>query len=143
MVRGPGSRSRVTRIAGKEIAMSKCDSRHTSTTKIPLDKRERHPHQSGQEYEYGETPQTGLGGAGAGSDPDAQCARRGDAPFAREDESSTRQGGGGSEDQGFARDRDDKHPARKGGRRAKFDDNEPQTNIKGQHGIPADVEHSR
>ena len=39
------------------------------------ERRERQPHRSGQEYEYGETPETGLGDAGVGADPSRQNAR--------------------------------------------------------------------
>ena len=42
--------------------MPKCDWKQPSTTHTPLDKRERHPHRSGQECEHGETPETGRGG---------------------------------------------------------------------------------
>jgi hypothetical protein len=55
--------------------MTKCNSRHSPTTKVPLEERTRTPHRSGQEYEYGETPETGLADAGVGADPDRQCAR--------------------------------------------------------------------
>src|SRR5205085_8244493 len=86
------ARAAARRNAGEENAMPKCNSRHTSTTKVPLDKRERHPHRSGQEYEYGETPETGLGGAGVGTDPETQCAHHSETPrseAAREDRSPT------------------------------------------------------
>jgi len=129
--------------------MPKCNSRHTNTTRVPLEQRERHPHRSGQEYEYGETPETGLGGAGVGTDPDKQCAHHSEpaaSELAREDQAPTptRLGGGGSEDQGVTRDRDDKHPPRKGGRRAKFDDDrQPNPDMSGQQGIPERSVHDR
>jgi hypothetical protein len=59
----------------EDLIMTKCNSRHSPTTKTPVERRERTPHRSGQEYEYGETPQTGLGDAGVGADPDRGCAR--------------------------------------------------------------------
>jgi hypothetical protein len=55
--------------------MTRCNTRHTPTDKTPLDERKRVPHRSGQEYEYGETPETGLADAGVGADPDRACAR--------------------------------------------------------------------
>jgi hypothetical protein len=65
--------------ARKEYVMAKCNSRDSETTKEPLEQRKRTPHRSGQEYEYGEVPETGLGGAGGGADPNAQCARTSDS----------------------------------------------------------------
>jgi hypothetical protein len=136
--------------------MPRCNSRDSETTKVPLMDRERHPHRSGQEYEYGETPETGLGGAGVGTDPDKQCAHhspdddhsiRGERDatdqLEQEDEAETRQGGGSSENNGFARNRDEKHPAPKGGRRAQYDDQHSRPDIQGQQGVPPEVEHDR
>ena len=65
--------------------MTKCSTRHAPSTDVPLDERERKPHRSGQEYEYGETPETGLGDAGVGADPERQCARRAPASASRID----------------------------------------------------------
>ncbi|HYC53589.1 MAG TPA: hypothetical protein VEL28_01420 [Candidatus Binatia bacterium] len=88
-------------------------------------------HRSGQEYEYGETPETGLGGGGKGADPSKQNARHSDettSEKAREQPAgSTQQVGGSSENAGLARDReahaqtDEDNPAAKGGRRSQHD----------------------
>lgn len=125
--------------------MTKRNSRHESTTKTPLDQRERQPHRSGQEYEYGETPQTGLGGGGTATDPSKQNARTDDREHVGADDpkADSRQGGGNAENSGFARGRDEKHPAPKGGRRAKFDHQNEHVNIRGEQGIPPHVEHDR
>jgi hypothetical protein len=86
-------------------------------SKQPNADRPHQGHRSGQEYEYGETPETGLGGAGnAGVDPAKQNARKGtpaergrlteEIAETRDPKSDTRQGGGSSEAQGLARCRD-------------------------------------
>jgi hypothetical protein len=54
---------------------TKCNTRHAKSQEPPIEERERTPHRSGQEYEFGETPETGLGDSGVGADPDRQCAR--------------------------------------------------------------------
>jgi hypothetical protein len=65
------------------LSHSREDEESTMTTQHPRkssdskssESEERQPHRSGQEYEYGETPETGLGDAGVGTDPDRQNAR--------------------------------------------------------------------
>ena len=87
------------------------------SSKKPNADRPHQGHRSGQEYEYGETPETGLGGAGnAGVDPSKQNARKAtpaergrlteEIGKTRDPKSDTRQGGGSSEAQGVARGRD-------------------------------------
>jgi len=103
-------------------------------------------HRSGQEYEYGETPQTGLGGGGTGADPSKQNARHAEpspADMARETPAgNTQQVGGSAEAAGFARDResnaqmDEDADAAKGGRSSQNDDQRTeQTDVRGSHGI--------
>lgn len=82
------------------------NSRHSESTRVPVEKRRRTPHRSGQEYELGETPRTGLGGEGDAIDLNAQCARviredRGDGEVASDPSKSTRQSGGDEERGGF------------------------------------------
>ena len=76
--------------------------RKDSSSKSSEEKKpvERKPHRSGQEYEYGETPETGLGGGGVGADPRKAHARHSEQPasdIAREQQpvTPTRQNGGG------------------------------------------------
>jgi len=106
---------------------------------------ERRPHRSGQEYEYGETPETGLGGGGVGSDPDKAYARRREQPASEvaqmhKPATPTRQNGGGAENSGFARGRGDSQEVGKGGRRAQYDDDNLPADVKGQHGVPPEIE---
>ncbi|HYB98423.1 MAG TPA: hypothetical protein VEC57_04740 [Candidatus Limnocylindrales bacterium] len=103
-------------------------------------------HRSGQEYEYGETPETGLGGGGVGADPSKQNARHStDSPAQQAGEiagGSTQQVGGSSENAGFARDReahaqlDDDNPSAKASRRSQHDDpHESRQDVTGAHGV--------
>lgn len=127
--------------------MSRKDPSSKSSEKTPV---QRKPHRSGQEYEYGETPETGLGGGGVGADPSKAHARHSERPasdIAREQQpvTPTRQNGGGGVSSGFARSRggDGAQEAGKGGRRAQYDDRHSQEDLKGQHGVPRGFEHDR
>lgn len=125
-------------------------SRKGSKSSPDISPSPRQPHRSGQEYEYGETPETGLGGGGVGADPSKAHARHSARPTSQiaseqQPQTPTRQNGGGTENSGFARDRGGDRPqeAGKGGRRAQYDDDNMQSDVTGQHGVPPHIEHDR